>query len=178
MFEKIRPQERPTENRSDTNGVLDKILAMLMLLLASCGIAAATEATTELSVAGTDTPAFEPAEFAVPAGEEVTLRFTAEEAVDHDFIVEGAGSHVMAEYEGHGDEDHPIASGDLAVAHAEPGQTVTGRFMIEEPGTYRVYCSVPGHRDAGMVATLTVLTAPDGEQPKWSSCAAHGSLVG
>jgi hypothetical protein len=51
---------------------------------------------------------------------------------------------------------HTVASGDLAVAHADPGQTVTGTFMIREPGAYEVYCSVPGHRESGMVATLTV----------------------
>lgn len=58
-------------------------------------------------------------------------------------------------------DDHGAdeADGDLHVAHAEMGQTSTTTFTVHAPGDYEVYCAVPGHRQAGMTATLTVTDA-------------------
>lgn len=135
------------------------------LALSACGGDGAGDATTDLAVTGTDALRFEPDAYTIPAGEMVTLRFTAEESVDHDFIIEGAGEVGVTEdddiagddHGAHGGRDDQAAGGDLHVAHADPGMTVTSTFMINEPGTYTVYCSVPGHREAGMEATLTVV---------------------
>ena len=41
-------------------------------------------------------------------------------------------------------------------AGARPGQTQRIRFRIDEPGTYRIVCTMPGHADAGMAGTLVV----------------------
>ena len=51
--------------------------------------------------------------------------------------------------------DFTIDELDAHVA-ADRGETATGGFSTDEPGTYTYYCSVPGHRDAGMEGTLTV----------------------
>jgi len=40
---------------------------------------------------------------------------------------------------------------------ALPGQRNVATFYApEQPGTYEVVCTVPGHKDLGMVATLVV----------------------
>ncbi len=41
------------------------------------------------------------------------------------------------------------------VLEAQPGASATGSVELGA-GTHVLYCSVPGHRDAGMEATLTV----------------------
>jgi uncharacterized cupredoxin-like copper-binding protein len=111
-------------------------LALVAGIAAACGDDGAGEATTDISVTGTDGLAFEPDSFTVPAGEEVTVELTAEPSVEHDFVIE--------------------ETGDEEVVHADAGETATGTFTIDEPGTYTVYCEVPGHRQAGMEAELTV----------------------
>lgn len=135
------------------------LVVVAALFVAACG-EAAPQATTQFHAVGTDSIAFAPDEFTVPAGVEITVEFTSEPAVDHDFVIAAAAAHGMAGDAGHGDhagDAHAMASGDLHVAHAEPGETVGASFIIVEPGTYEVYCSVPGHRQAGMVATLNVV---------------------
>ncbi|ATP42128.1 copper-binding protein [Solibacillus sp. R5-41] len=40
--------------------------------------------------------------------------------------------------------------------HAEPNNTVTSTFTPTEPGTYEFVCTVPGHKESGMVGRLIV----------------------
>jgi uncharacterized cupredoxin-like copper-binding protein len=35
------------------------------------------------------------------------------------------------------------------------GQTTSGTFTIDTPGTYTFICAVPGHESGGMKGTLT-----------------------
>jgi uncharacterized cupredoxin-like copper-binding protein len=41
------------------------------------------------------------------------------------------------------------------IVEAEAGQTATGDISLD-PGRYQFYCSLPGHRDAGMEGVLEV----------------------
>lgn len=46
-------------------------------------------------------------------------------------------------------------TGDTLVVAAEGGETASGNITLES-GSYTYYCSVPGHRGAGMEGTLEV----------------------
>jgi uncharacterized cupredoxin-like copper-binding protein len=89
---------------------------------------------THLAVVAEDVR-FEPADLRVDAGRTVVLSFRNDDPVFHDWEVEG------------------LANVD---AGARPGQTQRIRFRIDEPGSYRIVCTVPGHAEAGMTGTLTV----------------------
>lgn len=78
--------------------------------------------------------AFATTEVRAPAGT-ITLRMPNPAAVDHNIAIDEP-EQVIGEIVGQGGVSE-----------------VTADF---EPGTYEYYCSVPGHRQAGMVGTLIV----------------------
>lgn len=122
--------------------VLLGLSGLLALTLAGCGDdgpAVDAPVSSTIEVLGTDSLDFEPDEFAVPAGEEVTVELTSEPTVEHDFVIEDVDGQ------------------DLMVVHADPGETATGTFTIEAAGTYTFFCSIPGHREAGMEGPLEVV---------------------
>jgi uncharacterized cupredoxin-like copper-binding protein len=93
---------------------------------------------------------------AVELHERQAVRFSLRntDTVEHDFQVDGL--QVMA---GAMPAGHQHAAGDVPPGfhvHAGPGDTTTLTFTPLAKGTYSAYCTVPGHREAGMVATLTV----------------------
>lgn len=81
--------------------------------------------------------AFEPRTIQVRAG---TVEFVLvnQGAVEHDFVIPSLEAHgVHAE--------HVVA----------PGQTLVVTKDLR-PGTYEAICTIPGHKEAGMVATVEV----------------------
>ena len=147
------------------------LLAAGALLLSACGDDPAAETTDTIEVVGTDEMRFEPDEFVVAAGEEVTVELTSEN-LEHDFNIEDVADVGRAgemdddmdmdaddDMDDHNDDHPEVPHNDLHIVHVDPGETATGSFTIDEPGTYTVYCAVPGHRQAGQEATLEVVDA-------------------
>lgn len=81
---------------------------------------------------------YEPKDLAAKAGE-VTFTVRNAGAIEHDFVVENAAKKIVA-------EARPFPA----------GKTVQVKVRLA-PGAYVVYCSIPGHREAGMQATLRVV---------------------
>jgi plastocyanin len=66
----------------------------------------------------------------------VSIDFTNDSPIGHDVVVDQDGKEISRT---------PIITEDSAVTTFDA-----------KPGTYTFYCSVPGHREAGMEGTLTV----------------------
>jgi uncharacterized cupredoxin-like copper-binding protein len=81
---------------------------------------------------------YEPKQFTVKAGE-VTFAVKNAGVIDHDFVIEDA-------------KNKPIAQANPFAA----GKTVEVKVKLA-PGAYTIFCSIPGHREAGMSATLKVV---------------------
>jgi plastocyanin len=76
---------------------------------------------------------FSPKAITIAPGEKVNVVLKATD-IAHDFVI----------------DDPKFA------VHASGGKTESGGLVIDRPGTYTFYCSIPGHKKAGMVGTLTV----------------------
>ena len=92
----------------------------------------APDAATAQNVTGFDIY-FEPKEITIPANTDVTFTLPNDGAAAHNFSIDELGIDI----------DMPPGSSNETVINAPPG-------------TYEYYCNVPGHKEAGMVGTLTV----------------------
>lgn len=76
---------------------------------------------------------FAPDEITVTAGEDIAIALTSEDLL-HDFTIDELDAHVAADAD----------------------ETNEGGLRADEPGRYTYYCTVAGHREAGMEGTLIV----------------------
>jgi Cu+-exporting ATPase len=141
-----RPQAAHRVGRTGLSGRLRQAWFLAAVALAAIGLAGGVMATDRWIAAGAERLdvtahelAFTPADLRVEAGRVVVLSFRNADPTFHDWEVQG------------------LANVD---AGARPGQTSTIRFTIDQPGTYVIVCTVPGHADAGMTGTL-VVESPD-----------------
>jgi uncharacterized cupredoxin-like copper-binding protein len=101
---------------------------------------------------------FEPASIELTAGTPVRLTLQNAGTVEHDFSVaempmveSAAASTPMAGHEMGGMQAVP----QLHVA-AAIGQRATVEFTPTKAGSYGFFCTVPGHKEAGMAGVLVV----------------------
>jgi uncharacterized cupredoxin-like copper-binding protein len=128
------------------------LVLLSSLVLAACGGGKAQAASTHLAVQLTEF-AFQPSQFTVPAGKEITLDLSNNGSVEHNFIIMKLGTQASP----------PFDAADEANVYWEvalpPGQSTSTTFTApSEPGDYQVVCKTPGHLEAGMVAKLTVVS--------------------
>ena len=125
------------------------LLAALVLALSACGGGSSSSSTTPATTGGggggggstvkisadpSGALKYEQTDVSASAGS-ITIDFTNMSSLPHDVTIEGNG-----------------ASG----ATDQITNSTTSTTVDLEPGTYTFFCSVDGHRAAGMEGTLTV----------------------
>ena len=122
---------------------------MVALTLASCGGADAP--TTTIDVTMTDFM-FQPSQFTVPVGQEITVSTRNNGIVVHNFVIMKLGTTAGSTFE---DEDEPNVYWKVEMPSG--GSTTTSFTAPTEPGEYEVICSTQGHIASGMVGKLVVV---------------------
>lgn len=92
----------------------------------------------QITVRSTDQMRFEPPNVTVRVNTPARLTLdNSGAALAHDWVIDDLG-------------------GQKVQIKAQPRQRATGEFTPAAAGSYQVYCAEPGHKEAGMVGTLTV----------------------
>ena len=123
-----------------------------------------------LSACGTPNPAaevtvtmgdyyYEPTTLTISVGQTIAVTLANEGVLEHDFVVEKIDVSSVSSSgdvgEHHMSDEHSDYDLHLSVA---AGGTSVLKFTANQPGTYKIFCSVEGHAEAGMVAELIVVS--------------------
>jgi plastocyanin len=119
-------------------------LALVSALTVACAPPPAPPANAKpaatnqnVEVKALDTLKFDPATITVKKGTPVNLTLVNNGALEHDWVVDNL-------------------DGKKVQVHTTPKSSATADFTPEAAGTQEYYCSIPGHREAGMKGTLTI----------------------
>ncbi len=126
------------------------VFVVLMLSLSACGGGAAS-ASTSFEVDMKEFM-FEPTDFTVPAGKEISIQLVNDGAIVHEYVIMKLGKEVSLPFDENDQENI------YWEYEADPGQTINVTFTApSEPGEYQVVCGIPGHLEAGMIGKLIVV---------------------
>jgi len=133
----------------------------LALALAACGgtAPATSNAVSEEPQEVTMTMrefTFDPTEISARLGQPVRLALVNKGTLLHDFSSMDAKVEVMSMQEGAAHDMGDLESQMTMHMAVDASTTETLEFTPTEAGTYEFYCSVEGHKAAGMVGKLIV----------------------
>ena len=144
------------------------LFSLVAILLTACGSSPESSAvadlpTAEFEIVATDI-AYDTNQLEVMTGQPIKVTFRNEGALEHDFSImklplsgEVMSTQLEGEMAGHDDDmDNMAEEPEVHVAANMNGGSNVLQFTPAEPGTYEYYCTVAGHKEAGMVGTLTV----------------------
>lgn len=140
---------------------MPRIALVALAIVALVGVACSQDGAKDeipadaqqLTVSFGDALQFDPPTLTVQAGRPVVLTVRNTGTTDHDFSIRQMPARdVKNKVEG----GHGHGGAGMVVGHPKAKGAVTIRFTPTAPGTYEFFCSVAGHRDAGMTGSLTV----------------------
>ena len=132
-------------------------ILILSLLLFASACANSSAPRTEITLEATDFT-YGPASITVPAGQPVTLTINNTGKVEHDFVIAEINvSDVVVPDTGPA-EHHQMGQAEYDLHFtAQAGETAVLQFTALDPGTYKFFCTIKGHEEAGMIGKMVVV---------------------
>ncbi len=136
--------------------MLRKLFLGLVPIILFTGCAVTSKPATNITLEATDF-AYSPALISVPLGEPITVTIKNDGKVEHDFVVQKIDVMNVVQQGNGMDMGHDMSSMeyDLHISTL-PGESSTITFTPTEAGTYEFFCTVEGHKEAGMVGNLII----------------------
>lgn len=126
---------------------------VLTFILAACGGAASGTTDPRTVTLTLNEFQFQPAEITVNVGQPIKLVLKNNGTVLHDFVSTDAMVEVIEE---HGAAHNMAGMETNMHAAIEAGQQSTLEFKATQAGAYTFYCTIAGHKEAGMTGKLIV----------------------
>lgn len=106
----------------------------------------------EILISATDY-SYGPSSLSVDSQQAVTLKLVNEGEVEHDLEVVGLTAEVM---KSRGVHEHQNKQESIIHVHAKAGEEAEVTFKPLETGRFSFYCTIPGHKEAGMTGTIDI----------------------
>jgi uncharacterized cupredoxin-like copper-binding protein len=125
------------------------IVILVMVMITACGSSAPSMPVTAVVVELSEFK-FNPADFAVYTGKEVSLTLKNTGGVDHEFTILKKG--VIAEIPFDREKQGKDILAEFKIGAKQSGEF---KFTLPENGEYQVICNIQGHMEAGMIGKIT-----------------------
>ena len=137
--------------------IQSKVLLSVVIVLLLSACSGGSQPGAEITVEAIDF-AYRPFSISIPTGQPVTLTLKNSGKVEHDFVIDKIRVIVVETSDSGPAEHHQMGHEPNYDLHffAKAGETATLKFTALEPGTYEIFCSIDGHREAGMIGELIV----------------------
>lgn len=99
---------------------------------------------------------FLPDKLTVQAGSVIELKLENLDATEHDLQVEGLDADIMSGGSMKAEHGGGHGGKQMVAVHTMANEMGSIVFRANKKGTYNFYCTITGHKEAGMVGTLTV----------------------
>ncbi|MGN7472166.1 cupredoxin domain-containing protein [Brevibacillus sp. SAFN-007a] len=99
---------------------------------------------------------YKPSEIYIKKGTPTKVTFKNEGNVEHDFELV-SDEDILIQTTSSTNHQHGKTAAKKVHLHAKPGETATVVLKATAAGTYQFYCTIPGHKESGMVGRITFL---------------------
>lgn len=88
----------------------------------------------------------------------VLLTLKNDDSVEHDIEISPFSYEKLETSNNHSEHDHTMTNEDDSVfhLHVEPNETNQISFIPKEAGIFTYYCTIPGHKESGMIGKIKV----------------------
>ncbi|KQL49825.1 copper-binding protein [Brevibacillus choshinensis] len=100
---------------------------------------------------------YKPKQIVMKKGVPMKVTFLNNGSVEHDFEVVSTGNNFVISSESNNNHQHGNKGKEKPHLHAKPGESATSVWQATKEGSYEFYCTIPGHKENGMVGSLIVI---------------------